>query len=259
MLYKSLIADKVDVTGRSITGFASIFGNKDSVGDIVCNGSFNKTIAENRRRFRHLWQHNTYEPPTATIRDIQEVDRESLPDVVKVNYPEATGGLMVTREYLETDYCERIYKGILNGAINEMSFMYDIIKSDMMRDDSTQECTYFLRELRLYETSDVNWGANEATEASKSELERLINNAKQFVALKTERTKEGRVLSTANLNRMKNAISILQDILLSAEPIVESTEQESAAQPTDQSLKSSTLEYLKTRIKIAQYELSETL
>lgn len=222
MLYKSLIADKADITNRVVTGFCSVFGNKDSYGDIVCNGAFNKTIAENRKRFRHLWQHNTFEPPTAVIKDIKEVDRADLPDVVKTAYPECTGGLMVAREYLDTPRGNEILQGIKAGAINEMSFMYDIVKYDFVADDKDQYGgTLYLRELKFYESSDVNWGANEATVASKQFLKMALQAGKQYIALTG--TKEGRVLSAKNVTKLKTAIETLEDILASSEPVEDTT------------------------------------
>ncbi len=254
MLYKSLTIGKADVTGRIITGFASVFGNKDSYGDIVCNGAFLKTIAEGRKRFRHLWQHNTYDPPTAAIRDIKEVGRDDLPEQVKIAFPEATGGLLVAREYIESEFADSIYQGIKAGAIDEMSFMYEIVKADYS-DPNSPDFICYLRELKLYETSDVIWGANEATVASKAMLERTIAAGKQWIALKRDGTKEGRVLSATNVKKLQSAIDILSEVMQSTEPKDSSTEVDSAANESVTSLdRKAKLDAVKLRIRLASQE-----
>lgn len=163
------ILKKVD--GRTVTGFASVFGNEDSYDDIVHLGSFKKTIKERSDRFRHLWQHDFTQPPTARITDIREVKRPDLPEELQEKYPEVTGALQVSREYLRTPRGEEAFEAVSSGAVNEMSFAFDIIKYDWERiedeDGKFVRSRRHIREIRLWETSDVLWGANDATIASK--------------------------------------------------------------------------------------------
>jgi hypothetical protein len=60
--------------------------------------------------------------------------------------------------------------GIKSGAINEMSFGYDPTKFDFEEIDDQKSgrkrLVRNLRELRLWDTSDVNWGMNPATMAN---------------------------------------------------------------------------------------------
>ena len=165
--YKSFTA-KNDIDGRTVTGITAVFGNIDSVGDVIMPGAFAKTLQEGAKRALHLWQHDTIQPPTATIKEMREVGRDELPEEVKAGFPEATGGLLVKREYLNTPRGDEILEGIKAGAIKEMSIGFNIIKSDFGTAEG--EDVRFLREVRLWDTSDVNWGANAATAASKTAL-----------------------------------------------------------------------------------------
>jgi HK97 family phage prohead protease len=162
-----------EVSGRTVTGIASVLGNRDDYGDIIWPGAYAKTIQEGRRRMRHFWQHSwsdmltTPEPPTAVIDDIREVGRGELPDSVLSAAPDALGGLLVTRTYLNTLRGNEILEGIKAGAITEMSIGYEAIVFDYDESDDGRQVRN-LREIRLLETSDVIWGANAATVASKN-------------------------------------------------------------------------------------------
>jgi len=171
MEYKSIVSTK-EVEGRRVAGFASVFGNIDLGADRIQKGAFKKTIKEGMNHIRHLWQHKFSDPPIAVINNLEEVSRAKLPDIIKEKYPEATGGLLVEREYLDTPRGEEVLQGILKGAIMEMSFGFDPIKYDFEEVDKGKgQLVRNLRELRLWDTSDVNWGMNPATVASKSAVQ----------------------------------------------------------------------------------------
>lgn len=223
-----------------------MFGNIDSYQDIVHKGAFVKTITEGFGRIRHLWMHDYYQPPTATIKELKEIGRTDLPGPVKEKFPEAKGGLVVVREYLETPRGNEILTGLKADppAIMEMSFGYDPVKFDFEEiEDGEAKGTMVrnLREVRLYDISDVNWGANEATVASKrftpflevyknrleagrydalARLAVIMESATLPEALMAGLT-EGRVLSTGNLEKLNGALAMLEEILLAAEPPVD--------------------------------------
>lgn len=154
------------IDGRTVTGIFAVHGNVDSGFDRSHPGSFAKTIAEGSQRFRHLWQHDMSAPPTAKVEAVREIGRDELPDAVLNAAPDATGGVEVTRKYLETPRGDEILIGLKEGAINEMSYAYDPLQFDF--EDVAGEKVRNLRQVRLYETSDVNWGMNPATTAAKS-------------------------------------------------------------------------------------------
>lgn len=249
MEYKAFQSFTKAINGRTVEGFASIFGNVDSGNDVVEKGSFKKTIQENRKRFRHLWMHNPFEVPTATIKDIQEVGKGDLPKEVKEEYPEATGGLYVAREYLETPRGDEILIAIKSGAINEMSFGFDVVKSEpaMIEDRPVRR----LKELILYDTSDVTWGMNAATVASKSQQDTELQMISTWIQSLDANIKAGRVLSASNLQKLKDALTVLNDILLSAEP---STDDETVKSLTEQVL--AKLAHAQIKFQLAKYEVN---
>lgn len=224
MEYKSVVQQVKQVDGRTVTGFAAIFGNVDSGGDRMWPGSFRKTLKERADRVRHLWQHDLTQPPIAAIRELREVGKDDLPDDLRAKFPEATGGLLVRREYLDTPRGDEVLKGIISGAISEMSFGYDPIKTGKEETTDDGLPVRNLLEVRLWDTSDVNWGMNEATLASKRDpvviLAELLNNIKAAQNLDSAALeKTGRVLSAANLERLKAALETLTSILSAAEPL----------------------------------------
>lgn len=154
---------------RTRTGIAAVFGNVDSGGDITHAGAFAKTLSEGRKRFRHLWNHDSRQPPIAHITEIKEVSRAELPEEILKYAPDTTGGLQVKRQYLKNvPMADWVLSAIDAGAVDEMSFAFDIIKSDYSEIDEKQVRN--LRELALFDTSDVNWGMNPATVGAKDLL-----------------------------------------------------------------------------------------
>jgi HK97 family phage prohead protease len=156
------------INDRTVTGIFSVFGNMDSYADIIHNGAFAKTLSERKDKVLHLWQHDMESPPIALIDSIREVPRQALPADVLMRAPTATGGAEVTRTYLDTPRANEVLTAIRAGTPLEMSFAFDAVRFDFEENaDSPLGVVRNLRELKLYETSDVNWGANSATMAAK--------------------------------------------------------------------------------------------
>lgn len=116
-------------------------------------------------------------PPTAVPKELREATRTEIEDFFPESNlsPEVSGGLIVVREYLRTPRGDEILEALRVGAITEMSFAYDPIKFDFEELKPTNEATAEfprlirnLRELRLWETSDVIWGMNSQTIAAKT-------------------------------------------------------------------------------------------
>jgi HK97 family phage prohead protease len=201
-----------------------VHGNIDDGNDRSWPGSFASTAVNGRDRARFLWQHNGMEPPVAAIKDVREVGRPELPQSVLGFAPNANGGVEVTREYLDTPRGNEILAGIKAGAIEEMSYAYDVTRSDFEEIDGKQIRN--IREVKIYDFSDVNWGMNPATVAAKggphAGLPFQVHSATVLAAveefqerakgLHDLRAKEGRTLSTANVARLQS----LYDALLAS-------------------------------------------
>jgi HK97 family phage prohead protease len=152
---------------RVVVGFCSVIGNVDSANDRVAAGAFDKAIAlfkAGRSRCRFLWSHASSEPPIAKILDLKAVGRADLPPVLREN-PDVAGALQVTRQYLTDQYAERVYQGVLSGAVTEMSFAYSVDAFHYEEGPEGKKICV-LDELSLMDASDVNWGCNPATMAS---------------------------------------------------------------------------------------------
>jgi len=207
--------DVSTIDGRKVTGFAAIIGNIDDGHDKIYNGAFRKTIKENGGRVKHFWQHDIMMPPVANILELKEVKREDMPERLTADHPEITGGLKVVREYLDTPRADEILTGIKAGALAEMSIGYDPVKFDYEEDKELGGMVRNLREIRLWDTSDVNFGMNSLTVSSSKliQLESMVSSL-----LSPDALKEGRVLSKRNLERLRDALQTLNDVLLAAEP-----------------------------------------
>lgn len=195
------------VDGRKVTGIFSVYGNLDDYNDMLWPGVMAKTIAERGARVLHLWQHDFSSPPTAKVLSLREVGRAELPEACLAIAPGAMGGAEVVREYLKTPRADEVLENITAGVPLGMSFAYDALKYDYEALEGAKyewERQRNVREIRLWETSDVLWGANEATVASKAALpfdyllKQLLD---QLDELRAEQ-KDGRRNSTADQARI---------------------------------------------------------
>lgn len=159
------------ISGREVTGIFSVFGVIDSYSDRIWPGAFGKTIAERGAKALFLWQHDFGSPPVAVIKSLREIPRDELPPEILAEFPESMGGAEVVREYLDTQRGNEALAAIKAGAPLQMSFGYDAIRYDFEELPNAKydwERLRNLREVRLWEVSDVLWGANEATVADAS-------------------------------------------------------------------------------------------
>lgn len=143
--------------------YASVFGNKDSYGDVVMPGAFTDTLAgwkDSGNSIPLLFGHNMSDPDfnIGSVVDAKEDDH----------------GLLVTGELdLEASKAAQTYRLIKGRRINQMSFAYDVLEGGFAtrqkdpngKDDAdNQEEVFELRKLKLYEVSVVPIGANQETE-----------------------------------------------------------------------------------------------
>lgn len=147
MLYKNVndgaIKD-VDTVKGIVTGYFSIFGNKDSDGDIVIPGAYKKTLKENgpesaRPRILHLYMHNAEKPL-------------AKPTVLK----EDKTGLYFESQISQTQLGKDVIQLYQDRVLTEHSIGYNIVKREVDEKTETQK----LIELKLWEGSTVSWGAN---------------------------------------------------------------------------------------------------
>jgi len=134
----------VDTVQGIVTGYFSIFGNKDSDGDIVLPGAYRKTLKENgpnseKPRILHLYMHDPYKPL-------------AKPHVLK----EDKTGLYFESKISDTALGKDVLQLYLDKVLTEHSIGYQIVKKEVDEREETQK----LVELKLWEGSTVSWGAN---------------------------------------------------------------------------------------------------
>lgn len=162
------------INDRSVTGIASVFGVVDNGNDVIHPGAFKKTLAESKSKGSsstkavYLWNHDLKQVPIAKILEIREIPRGELPESIRENYPEATGGLLVTREYLDTPRGNEVLEAVKSGALTQLSIGYNVIQKDYQKTPAGQVRN--LRELRLLDLSDVSFAMNQATVSMKGAI-----------------------------------------------------------------------------------------
>lgn len=226
--YKSLPAFTKAVTDRTVIGFFAIHGNVDAGSDRSHPGSFANAMA-GRDRVKHLWNHgggmfdSGQSPPIAAIKSITEVAHDGLTPEVLGYAPDATGGALVERAYLDTPRGNEVLAGIRENAITEMSYAYEVAKHDFVVENEREIRNIYA--MTLFDTSDVNWGMNPATSARKSALAAapfadhfaaVLATVEEFVEraadLKRLRETDHRHLSGVNVERVTNLRAALDPL-----------------------------------------------
>ncbi|WP_425836970.1 HK97 family phage prohead protease [Microbacterium sp. PA5] len=168
--------------------YASVFGNKDSYGDVVIPGAFKGTLerwASKDALIPLLFGHRMDDPDF----NIGHVDAK-----------EDDHGLWVHGYIdLETAKGSSTHRAMKAGRLNQMSFAYDVIEGAWVTKDGEE--FYELRELELYEVSVVTVGANQETEiiAVKSTVDALLDGVKA-----------GRVLSAKNEDNLRGVLDAVK-------------------------------------------------
>lgn len=161
-----------------ISGYASVFGNKDSYGDVVIKGAFSSflhKISLSRKVVPVFYGHNM-EDPKANIGRVLSLSEDDY-------------GLKFDAQLdLSGDtYGRIVYEQLKDGRLDSMSFGYQVLDYSMEKDVTE------LRELELYEISVVPVPANPAAKVTE--------------------VKAGRAISAKNMNLIRRAYEALGELL----------------------------------------------
>jgi len=199
------------------SGYASVFGNIDSYGDIVMPGAFNADLDWFMENGAICWQHNWNDPIGKPI----EAHEDSV-------------GLFVRGTIVDTRVGEDVRKLMLGGVIKKLSIGFHTVEDEAITPaniisflggdldpDELEGAVLWgraLKRLKVYDVSPVTIPANElaAIVAVKSNLPAgykfaehtdAVRDAVEDFAVRvrkvtTLRLKEGRELSTENHNRL---------------------------------------------------------
>jgi len=167
--------------------YCSVFGNKDSYGDIVDPGAFTRTLDEWQSKgatIPVIWGHDM-EDAFATIGGVEAAEQDDT-------------GLKVTCTLdLDNPTGAQVYRLVKGRRVNTMSFAYGV------RDAQEADDGYHLKDLDLYEVSVVHVPANPMAEilAVKSATAALL--------------KAGRTLSAKNETSLRDARDAIDSVLAS--------------------------------------------
>ena len=191
--------------------YASVFGNKDSYGDVVMPGAFVDSIAE--------WAASGSPIPLLFAHNMSDPDYNIGHVVTAV---EDDHGLLVTAELdLENPKAVQTYRLLKGKRITQMSFAYDVLDGGSVTEtvDGADDMHYELRKLKIYEVSVVPLGANQETEilAVKAAIDALTGE------------KAGRVYAVKHIDSLRTAQEAIGAVIAAAEADQEKTSASGAA------------------------------
>lgn len=215
----------------SFRGLASVFHTLIDtwVPTRILPGAFTKTLQENAKRIKVLYQHNP-----------------DWPIGIPTRMEENSDGLDVTAKVSQTTMGKEVLQLIRDGVLTELSIGFDPVKYEMV-DEGATGLVRHLKELRLWEISPVTFAANadarisavnslalrlsrqemlslckqlifsgDATEALEAWSTMVTWTPELIVAVKEQH--EGKVLSAKNRALVSDAVAALQKLLDAAEP-----------------------------------------
>lgn len=179
---------EADAETGTFTGYAATFSDKpDSYGDVIDKGAFKKTLKEMGNRVKILWNHITTEPIGKPVELMEDEN-----------------GLLVKGKLsLGVQRAREVFELMKDGVITEMSIGYDTITEKV--EEAGVKTIRHLKEVRLWDVSPVTYAAN--SEAQIMAVKSLEDKLAEL------ESKSGRVLSAANKDKIKNAISALSALL----------------------------------------------
>ena len=170
-----------DEGSGSIEGYASTWIRKaDSWGDVVAKGAFTRTLKERwngGKGIPFIWAHQ--------IDNLKSFIGTAVAD-------EDEKGLHFIAQFDDTEEAQKVRQLYKDGRLRKFSFAYDVLKAGMVTLEDNSKANE-LQEVDLYEISAVTVPAND--DASVVDV------------------KAGRRNSSADEEKIKQAITLLQDLL----------------------------------------------
>lgn len=195
MLYKTAPA-KIKAAGPDdglgdgqFRALVSVFGNKDSYGDVVMPGAFTDTLADWAKSGNPVpvfWSHRM-DDPDMCVGECLELEQTS-------RGLEVLGQIDLDEDARKARQVYRLLKG---RRVTQFSFAYDIVEGAFV--ETEDDWFYELRKLALYEVGPTPIGANQETELL------AVKTASERAARLALDVKAGRVLSAKNETALKDA------------------------------------------------------
>ena len=184
--------ESTDESGE-FSGYAAVFGNKDSGNDIIEKGAFSNTIREDFDRIKILALHNDCWLPVGKPLELREDEK----------------GLYIRGKISDTSMGRDIQTLMKDGVLNELSIGYDAVVFDYDSEAGVRH----LKEIRLWEVSIVTWAMN--NQAKIDEVKSLVEG------LRAE-AKAGKI-TRARLDSLKPFIAVVRELAEILGPFLEPT------------------------------------
>jgi len=204
--YKTLKFELEDFDDEQgiFSGYAAVFGNVDSGGDVIEPGAFTKTIAEGTERVKILALHNDYDLPIGKPIELREDSH----------------GLYIKGKISETAAGKDVRTLLRDRVLNEMSIGYDPVTFDYDKDDGIRH----LREVKLWEVSIVAWGMNPEAVITGYKAAEAADRAKQMADETARDLKEGRKISRVRLKTLNEACDTLESAIKALRNVIKEAE-----------------------------------
>lgn len=178
-------ADEIDIEEGIFSGYAAVFGNVDSGGDVIEPGAFTKTIAENQDRVKILALHNDCWLPIGRPLELREDSK----------------GLFIKAKISDTSMGRDIKVLLKDGVLCELSIGYDPVVFEY-----DEKGIRHLKEVKLWEVSVVTWAMNqEAVITDYKDARDVADMVSSVVEEAAEEIKAGRKISGARLKALEEA------------------------------------------------------
>jgi HK97 family phage prohead protease len=199
MLIKSAPAllKAVDEENGTFEAIVSVFGNKDSYGDVIIPGAFAETLAEwaaSGDPIPIYWSHQMSDPDfnIGHVLEAKEIDKGLW---VK--------GQLDLVDALPGSKAPQVHRLMKGRRVKQFSFAYDIVEAGFV--ETEDDHWYELRKLKIHEVGPTPIGANQDTElltvkAAAASASRLATSFKA-----------GRAISAKNENTLRKALESIED------------------------------------------------
>ena len=205
----------IDLEEGQFEGYAAVFGNKDSYGDVIVPGAFTDTLAENYgvdgKGVPTYWCHD-FKDPFKNLGSTLWAKEDSRGLRVRVQLD------------LDTQNAKQTLKLLKEGRVNQMSFGYTVLEGAYV--ESEEHGFYYeIRKVKLHEVSVVPIGANQETEILSAKSGPEGGDVASLIGAAVEQFELGR----AALVKAINATGV--DIKLPAAAGEQESESDSGEEP----------------------------
>lgn len=224
MLVKSCPLASLKAVGDPAEGvfeaIVSVFGNKDSYGDVVVEGAFVDTLAEWKASGDPIpvyWSHRMDDPDfnVGYVLDAKEVKAAGA----------TPAGLWIRGQIdLDAPKAAQVHRLMKGRRVTQFSFAYDVLDSGWAKSEELGEYLE-LRRLHVHEVGPTPIGANQSTELL------AVKSATAAAQHALAGVKAGRVLSTKNETTLRNAYEAIGTVLAAVAGTDEDQEKASGTGP----------------------------